>query len=86
MPEREFALLLRLEVVEGYLVEVAENDVAGNFIVPARGSQFLNVLKSLGFGLNERLTRALVFSQQAAFPKEVNPVVGIFQAANRFLK
>ena len=75
--QRQVALFLRLQVVQGNPREIGNDDVAGDFVAAGRvAGQIADVLESLGFGLAQVFAERFVLDEQDARPEKINaPVV-----------
>jgi hypothetical protein len=60
--------------------------MAGDFVLAALALEALDILESLGLGLVQVGSAALVLGQEAALPEKVYPLVGVFEAFDRLLE
>lgn len=75
--QRQVALFLRLQIVNGDARKVGDDDVARDFVAAAGiGGEFAEVLKRLRLSLAQIFAERFVFDEHDARPEEVNaPVV-----------
>ena len=84
--EREVALVVGLQIVDGDAGEVGEDDVAGDFLLATLADEIADVAEGLGLRLAEVATEALVFDQQDAGPEEVDEAAVAGDLLDRLLK
>ncbi|MFZ0828473.1 MAG: hypothetical protein WAO02_13720 [Verrucomicrobiia bacterium] len=84
--ERQVALFLRLQVMQGDAREIGDDDVARDFRVPAFVGEVLDVIECLRLRLAKVFAKTFVFDQQHAAPQQVNETVGSRNTFGRFFK
>src|SRR6185437_463093 len=82
----QWALVIRLKVVQGDASKIRDNYVARNFIFAAFTGQVVYITKCLRLGLAKVLSKTLVLDEQDARPEEVNVTILSGKILNRLFK